>query len=176
MFEAVVQNDALWEITVDPAQAHRPFGGAALGSLLLEFVHPDDIGTMRFRHAGVPPAFRPTWTTAGGVCSSTRNRCGRKRVISRQGVRSRSPGHRAVLVEVRQRFLRLLETDGVVWRLKLAMGNTFLSPQVERLSGYSVEEWRAGPGFGGRHVHPDDLEALHRRAAYNATYSHAPAR
>ena len=54
-------------------------------------------------------------------------------------------------------------------------GRTFLSPQVERLFGYSVEEWRADPGFWRAHVHPDDLEEALRidDAAYNATHSHA---
>ena len=72
--------------------------------------------------------------------------------------------------------MRLLETiDGVVWEAEIGVGNTFLSPQVERLFGYSVEEWRADPNFWRAHVHPDDLEEALRidDAAYNATHSHA---
>ena len=98
-------------------------------------------------------------------------------MISRQGVLIEvTEVTEHILVEVRQRFLRLLETiDGVVWEAERGVGNTFLSPQVERLFGYSVEEWRADPGFWRAHVHPDDLaEALAiDDAAYNATHSYA---
>ena len=100
-----------------------------------------------------------------------------ERVISRQGVLIEiADVTEQVLVEIRQRFLRLLETiDGVVWEAEIGVGNTFLSPQVERLFGYSVEEWRADPNFWRAHVHPDDLEEALRidDAAYNATHSHA---
>lgn len=100
-----------------------------------------------------------------------------QRVISRQRVLIEiTDVTEQVLVDVRQRFLRLLETiDGVVWEAEIGVGNTFLSPQVERLFGYSVEEWRADPGFWRAHVHPDDLEEALRidDAAYNATHSHA---
>jgi len=72
--------------------------------------------------------------------------------------------------------LRLLETiDGVVWEAERGVGNTFLSPQVERLFGFTVEEWRADPGFWRSRVHPDDLQAalVVDDAAYNATHSYA---
>jgi diguanylate cyclase (GGDEF)-like protein/PAS domain S-box-containing protein len=99
------------------------------------------------------------------------------RVISRQGVLLEiTEIGEQVLMEDRQRFLRLLQTiDGVVWEAELGVGNTFLSPQVERLFGYAVEEWRADPGFWRQHVHPDDLaEALViDDAAYYATHSYA---
>jgi diguanylate cyclase (GGDEF)-like protein/PAS domain S-box-containing protein len=36
----------------------------------------------------------------------------------------------------------------------------FVSPQVEQLLGYSVEEWRADPGLWFRLVHPDDRETV----------------
>jgi len=52
--EAVVQTDALWEITYLNPAWHKLTGhsvAAALGRSLLEFVHPDDIGTMR---SGMP--------------------------------------------------------------------------------------------------------------------------
>ncbi|MCE1194551.1 MAG: PAS domain-containing protein [Acidovorax sp.] len=48
--EAVVQTDALWEITyLNPAWTTLTGHSveAALGRSLLEFVHSDDIGTMR---------------------------------------------------------------------------------------------------------------------------------
>ena len=177
--EAVVQTDALWGITYLNPAWQRLTGHAlegAIGQSLLGFVHPDDVGMFR---AGMP-VFRLRFadgdyrwvrlqlhpaSDAAGV------------VISRQGVLIEvTEVTEQILVEVRQRFLRLLETiDGVVWEAERGVGNTFLSPQVERLFGYSVEEWRADPGFWRAHVHPDDLaEALAiDDAAYNATRSYA---
>ena len=177
--EAVVQTDALWEITyLNPAW--RKLTGhpmaAALGRSLLEFVPPDDVGTMR---SGMP-VFRLRFADADYRWVRLQlhpETDAAERVISRQGVLIEiADVTEQVLVEIRQRFLRLLETiDGVVWEAEIGVGNTFLSPQVERLFGYSVEEWRADPNFWRAHVHPDDLEEALRidDAAYNATHSHA---
>jgi diguanylate cyclase (GGDEF)-like protein/PAS domain S-box-containing protein len=176
--EAVVQTDALWEITYLNPAWHTLTGHAvevALGRSLLEFVHPDDVGTLR---SGMP-VFRLRF--ADGDYRWVRLQLhpetdAAERVISRQGVLIEiTEVTEQVLVEVRQRFLRLLETiDGVVWEAERGVGNTFLSPQVERLFGYTVEEWRSDPGFWRSHVHPDDLsEALAiDDAAYNATHSY----
>lgn len=177
--EAVVQTDALWTITyLNPAwqklTGHSVDG--ALGRSLLDFVHPEDTGTLR---SGMP-VFR--LRVADGDYRWMRLQMQPKtdeadRVISRQGVLIEiTEITEQVLIEVRQRFLRLLETiDGVVWEAELGVGNTFLSPQVERLFGYSVEEWRADPGFWRQHVHPDDLPAalVIDDAAYHATHSYA---
>ena len=177
--EAVVQTDAHWGITyLNPAWLARTGHPveAALGRSLLEYVHPDDVGPVR---AGMP-VFRLRF--ADGEFRWVRLQLHPEsdaagRVISRQGVLIEiTDVTEQVLVEVRQRFLRLLETiDGVVWEAERGVGNTFLSPQVERLFGYSVEEWRADPGFWRAHVHPDDLpDALAiDEAAYNATHSYA---
>ena len=177
--EAVVQTDALWEITYLNPAWHKLTGhpvAAALGRSLLEFVHPDDVGTMR---SGMP-VFRLRFADADYRWVRLQlhpETDVAERVISRQGVLIEiTEVTEQVLVEVRQRFLRLLETiDGVVWEAEIGVGNTFLSPQVERLFGYSVEEWRADPNFWRAHVHPDDLEEALRidDAAYNATHSHA---
>jgi diguanylate cyclase (GGDEF)-like protein/PAS domain S-box-containing protein len=177
--EAVVQTDALWEITYLNPAWHKLTGHSvaeALGKSLLKFVHPDDIGTLR---SGMP-VFRLRFANADYRWVRLQfhpETDAADRVISRQGVLIEvTEVTEQVLVEVRQRFLRLLETiDGVVWEAEIGVGNTFLSPQVERLFGYSVEEWRADPGFWRAHVHPDDLaQALViDDAAYNATHSHA---
>jgi len=46
---------------------------------------------------------------------------------------------------------------------------TFVSPQIEEILGYTVEEWTADPDFWERHMHPDDVgwvvEEEHRCAA-----------
>ena len=177
--EAVVQTGALWEITYLNPAWHKLTGhpmAAALGRSLLEFVHPDDVGTMR---SGMP-VFRLRFADADYRWVRLQlhpETDAAERVISRQGVLIEiADVTEQVLVEIRQRFLRLLETiDGVVWEAEIGVGNTFLSPQVERLFGYSVEEWRADPGFWRAHVHSDDLEEALRidDAAYNATHSHA---
>ncbi len=177
--EAVVQTDALWESTYLNPAWHKLTGhpvAAALGRSLLEFVHPDDVGTMR---SGMP-VFRLRFADADYRWVHLQlhpETDAAERVISRQGVLIEiADVTEQVLVEIRQRFLRLLETiDGVVWEAEIGVGNTFLSPQVERLFGYSVEEWRADPNFWRAHVHPDDLEEALRidDAAYNATHSHA---
>ena len=177
--EAVVQTDALWTITyLNPAW--RTLTGhpveESLGRSLLDFVHPDDTGALR---AGMP-VFRLRLADADHRWMRLQlqpKTDAADRVISRQGVLIEITAiGEQVLMEDRQRFLRLLETiDGVVWEAELGVGNTFLSPQVERLFGYSVEEWRADPGFWRAHVHPDDLPAalVVDEAAYHATHSYA---
>jgi diguanylate cyclase (GGDEF)-like protein/PAS domain S-box-containing protein len=177
--EAVVQTDALWNITYLNPAWHKLTGHSldgALGRSLLDFVHPDDTGTLR---SGMP-VFRLRLANADYRWMRLQMQPktdAADRVISRQGVLIEiTEITEQVLMEVRQRFLRLLETiDGVVWEAELGVGNTFLSPQVERLFGYTVEEWRADPGFWRQHVHPDDLaEALViDDAAYHATHSYA---
>jgi len=177
--DVVVQTDALWTITyLNPAWhtlTGHPVEGA-LGRSLLDFVHPDDTGTLR---SGMP-VFRLRFADADYRWMRLQlqpESDAANRVVSRQGVLIEiTEVTEQVLVEVRQRFLRLLETiDGVVWEAERGVGNTFLSPQVERLFGYTVEEWRADPGFWRVHVHPDDLPAalVIDEAAYNATHSYA---
>ncbi len=177
--EAVVQTDARWVITYLNPAWHTLTGHSldgALGQSLVDFVHPDDTGTFR---AGMP-VFRLRF--ANGDYRWVRLQSHPEsdeanRVISRQGVLIEiTEITEQVLMEVRQRFLRLLETiDGVVWEAELGVGNTFLSPQVERLFGYTVEEWRSTPSFWRAHVHADDLPAalVIDDAAYNATHSYA---
>jgi diguanylate cyclase (GGDEF)-like protein/PAS domain S-box-containing protein len=177
--EAVVQTDARWIITyLNPAWQKLTGHSVddALGQSLLDFVHPDDTGTLRsgmpvFRLRLADTQYR--WMRLQLQPASD----AANRVISRQGVLIEiTEITEQVLMEVRQRFLRLLETiDGVVWEAELGVGNTFLSPQVERLFGYTVEEWRSDPRFWRTHVHPDDLPAalVIDDAAYNATDSFA---
>ena len=177
--DAVVQTDALWIITYLNPAWHKLTGHSldgALGKSLLDFVHPDDTGTLR---SGMP-VFRLRLANSDYRWMRLQmhpKSDAANRVISRQGVLIEiTEITEQVLMEVRQRFLRLLETiDGVVWEAELGVGNTFLSPQVERLFGYSVEEWRSDPGFWRQHLHPDDLaEALViDDAAYHATHSYA---
>ena len=176
---AVVQTDARWTLTYLNPAWHSLTGHAvadAIGRSLLDFVHPDDTGTLR---SGMP-VFRLRFADGGYRwmrLPMQPETDASQRVLSRQGVLIEiTDVTEQVLVEVRQRFLRLLETiDGVVWEAERGVGNTFLSPQVERLFGFTVEEWRADPGFWRSRVHPDDLEAalVIDNAAYDATRSYA---
>lgn len=177
--EAVVQTDALRNITYLNPAWHKLTGhavDAVLGRSLLDFVHPDDTGTLR---SGMP-VFRLRFADSDYRWMRLQlhpESDAANRVVSRQGVLLEiTEVTEQVLVEVRQRFLRLLETiDGAVWEAERGVGNTFLSPQVESLFGYTVEEWRSDPGFWRAHVHPDDLPAalVIDDAAYNATHSYA---
>lgn len=36
----------------------------------------------------------------------------------------------------------------------------FVSPQIERLTGYTVAEWQSSPGLWFRSIHPDDIDAI----------------
>jgi diguanylate cyclase (GGDEF)-like protein/PAS domain S-box-containing protein len=176
--EVVVQTDAHWVISyLNPAWqklTSYPLN-ETLGQSLLDFVHPDDKGTLK---SGMP-VFRLRlansdyrWVRLQLQVETDAD----DRVLSRQGMLIEiTEVTEQVLVEIRQRFLRLLETiDGVVWEAERGVGNTFLSPQVERLFGYTVDEWRADPNFWRTHVHPDDFPAALEidEAAYNAMQSY----
>ncbi len=177
--EVVVQTDALWVISYLNPAWQKLTGHSVnetLGQSLLDFTHPDDKGTLKsgmpvFRLRLANSDYRWVRLQLQAECDAD------DRVLSRQGMLIEiTEVTEQVLVEIRQRFLRLLETiDGVVWEAERGVGNTFLSPQVERLFGYTVEEWRADPNFWRTHVHPDDfLAALEiDEAAYNATHSYA---
>jgi diguanylate cyclase (GGDEF)-like protein/PAS domain S-box-containing protein len=177
--DVVVQTDADWVITyLNPAW--QTYTGhdvtKALGQSLLEYVHPEDVGlfktgmtlfqlrlsTQEYRWARL--RLQPEHDPQG-------------RIKSRSGVLTDiSDATEKNLLEDRRRYLRLLETiDGVVWEAERGVGNTFLSSQVERLFGFTVEEWRADLNFWRDHVHPDDYpEALLiDEAAYNSEVSYA---
>ena len=99
-------NPAWYKLTGHPV-------AAALGRSLLEFVHPDDVGTLR---SGMP-VFRLRFADADYRWVRLQfhpETDAAQRVISRQGVLIEiTEVTEQVLVEVRQRFLRLLETiDG----------------------------------------------------------------
>ena len=60
-------------------------------------------------------------------------------------------------------------TPGVVWESRLEPGtetrkSTFVSDYVEKMLGYSVEEWLSTPGFAMTLVHEEDRERVTREA------------
>ncbi len=77
----------------------------------------------------------------------------------------------------RERFAKLAETErksleeiitnvpGSVWESMIEPGTTtrttrFVSQNVERMLGYSVEDWLSTPGFGMKVIHEDDRERV----------------
>jgi diguanylate cyclase (GGDEF)-like protein/PAS domain S-box-containing protein len=177
--DVVLQTDGQWRLTyLNPAWQRLTGHGrdATLGRSLFDFVHPEDHLTLK---SGVSAfRLRYAFTDYGWVHLRLHvHSDATGQVVSRQGVLTElAQAAEQPLIEDRLRYLRLLETiDGVVWEAERGVGNTFLSPQVERLFGYSVDEWRADPNFWRNHLHPDDFaQALAiDEAAYSATHSHA---
>ncbi|MEX2147053.1 MAG: PAS domain S-box protein [Candidatus Rokuibacteriota bacterium] len=59
------------------------------------------------------------------------------------------------------RFRALVEQlPAIVWTLTLDAQNTYVSPQVERIFGTSVDEWKRDPGMWKRRLHPEDRERV----------------
>jgi diguanylate cyclase (GGDEF)-like protein/PAS domain S-box-containing protein len=176
--EIVIQTDARWMVTyVNPAW-ERLTGCKEqdiIGQCLLEYIHKDDHSTFR---VGVPICrFRFFNQNYRWVRLALQANCDNHGVVlSRCGILSEMAANsEKSIIEVRQRFLRLLETiDGVVWEAERGVGNTFLSAQVERLFGYTVNEWRADSNFWRLHLHPDDSERAIDidQAAYDAERSY----
>ena len=107
--DVVVQTNAVWDITyVNPAW-HKLTGhplDATVGRSLLDFVHPDDKGTLR---AGMP-VFRLRVASSDYRWVRLQLQAevdASNRVLSRQGVLIEiTEVTEQVLIEIRQRFLR----------------------------------------------------------------------
>jgi PAS domain S-box-containing protein len=60
-----------------------------------------------------------------------------------------------------ERYRAIVEHIPAVVYAEAIVANTdelYLSPQVERVLGYTADEWRAAAGFWKAHLHPDDRE------------------
>ena len=67
------------------------------------------------------------------------------------------------LAESEARYRALVETPDLGVMLMLPDGNyLYVSPQVERLTGYRAQEFYADPNLGASIVHPDDVAAAER--------------
>jgi diguanylate cyclase (GGDEF)-like protein/PAS domain S-box-containing protein len=176
--DVVLQTTGDWTITyLNPAWQTLTGHGvdSTIGQSLLEYLHPEDTkmlgaGMLIFRLRLATHEYRWVRLRIQNTYDST------GQVNSRNGVLTDvQKASEQTLLEDRNRYLRLLETiDGVVWEAERNFGNTFLSPQVERLFGYTTEEWRANPNFWRDHVHPEDFPSalLIDEAAYNATHTY----
>jgi PAS domain S-box-containing protein len=62
-----------------------------------------------------------------------------------------------------ERYRRLVETiSAVIYieRVDDAPATHYVSPQIEEMFGYSVEDWMEDPGLWQRNLHPHDLERV----------------
>ena len=61
--------------------------------------------------------------------------------------------------------------EAIIWEVDAqTLQATFVSKQVERVLGYSTDEWMKAPNFWLNHVHPDDRErALNAKMQLAAT-------
>ena len=67
------------------------------------------------------------------------------------------------LTEAEHRVRTLIERlPSITYRAGLGIAGvwTFISPQVEEILGYTVEEWIADPEFWESRMHPDDVERV----------------
>jgi PAS domain S-box-containing protein len=65
--------------------------------------------------------------------------------------------------EAEQRYRALVEhIPAVVYAeaLEASADTVYLSPQVEQLLGYTLQEWRSAPHFWFDHIHPEDVERV----------------
>ncbi len=60
------------------------------------------------------------------------------------------------------KFKHLIEhLDGIFWEADATSFNfSYISPQVEKLLGYTAQEWMAVPGFWQDHIHPNERERI----------------
>ncbi len=82
-------------------------------------------------------------------------------VVSIRGLR-RAEREGALREETERRFRALVEQVPAItytWNPSTTadeVGTTYISPQVERLLGYSPDEWMSSPTFWNEHIHSDD--------------------
>jgi two-component system, cell cycle sensor histidine kinase and response regulator CckA len=69
---------------------------------------------------------------------------------------------RAAAEEQYRRLIEQLPLVTYVNEVDPARRAIFVSPQIEDLYGYSVDEFLGDPGLGDRVIHPDDLERVER--------------
>jgi PAS domain S-box-containing protein len=65
-----------------------------------------------------------------------------------------------IIVDSQQKIESLINTiDGIVWECNPAtLSFTFISKKVEKILGYTSEEWLENPNFWAEHIHPEDRE------------------
>jgi PAS domain S-box-containing protein len=65
-----------------------------------------------------------------------------------------------IILDTKQRVESLINTiDGIVWECDIqTFSFSFISKKVEKILGYSPEEWLASNTFWADHIHPEDKE------------------
>jgi PAS domain S-box-containing protein len=140
---------------------------AAWESLL----HPADLGHVRAVLQDYLEGRRPTYE----VEFRMREKSGQYRWILARGAALRDAenkphrmagshtdihGRKQAEVEVRaarEKFEALVNSiDGIVWECDADARFSFVSPQSERILGYTPGQWLADPNFWRAHLHPED--------------------
>ena len=135
-----------------------------------ERYHDSAVVSAGFRFFAGMPLISPERHALGAVCildtkprelSSTQKNA--LRAIARQ-VMSQLELRRVSRAEslARHKFSWLVEQlpGGVYIEDLGASSGSYFSPQVERITGYSAEEWASGDDFFGRVLHPDDRDRV----------------
>lgn len=80
-------------------------------------------------------------------------------IVSTEDITQRKAAQKVIL-ESQTRIESLINTiDGIVWECNAKdFMFTFISKKVEKILGYTVEEWMSSPTFWADHIHPDDKE------------------
>lgn len=84
----------------------------------------------------------------------------------------------AALTRSQQKLETLINSiEGIVWECAPdTFQFTFISRQVERILGYTPEQWTANPRFWHEHLHPDDaaaaIQTCHNHVAAGKPYSY----
>ncbi|WP_114751299.1 PAS domain-containing protein [Pleomorphovibrio marinus] len=66
------------------------------------------------------------------------------------------------LHKFQSKFECLIEhSDGIFWEADAStFAFTYISPQVEKILGYTADEWLSSPGFWQGHIHPEEVNQV----------------
>jgi len=150
--------------------------GALVGQNMFELVHPDDLSRARItlKHAAAAPdqpfeagvRLRDVDGTWRFFDVTVTNHLGvpgvRGFVVNGRDVTDRQCAEE-ILRDSEARFRRLVEQAPDViyrWRLGDEPGFEYVSPSVERLSGYTVDELQTDAALAQRVIHPEDAKMV----------------
>jgi|GEM_PF-275015 len=80
-------------------------------------------------------------------------------IVSTEDITERKASQRKI-IDSQIRIESLINTiDGIVWECDAENFRfSFISKKVEKILGYTVEEWMSSPSFWENHIHPDDRD------------------
>jgi len=101
--------------------------------------------------------------------------------LLRWNERRRESAARSTIESRYQQLVERVPAVTYVWDSSFAVGEAtaqYVSPQIERILGFSVDEWQASPDVWNQQIHPDDHDrvleewdrALHAGDAFGSEY------